>query len=322
MKSKKIREMEELIGIKTLKEKHSKELEQIQAQFIQEKAILFSVQKQISIEREKYQAYNNKTEKDYEVQHQKSSDCKYPKIFDLQHQKHMTGSFQEPQQSPIQSAESFRFSTNQPMDGYEDMRNSMYQNLKRQETQDKKAEQPRHTPIPDLQDYQNFFNVQQSAMQTKNEHYQRRSSLDVVHDRKSSKHNLSRTEREEVMRNEIFRHQTTFKPNLSHSAAHNQMSQQQNKPMTQMTHMQDYMNHMPEMHPNHTRPAHKRSHSISSINPTVEQFTTERARPKDRLEDAQCEGCGKMANFMCSACKGVHYCTMQCQVFITGLESS
>ena len=75
------------------------------------------------------------------------------------------------------------------------------------------------------------------------------------------------------------------------------------------------------MHPNHTRPAHKRSLPISSSNPTVEQFTSERAKPKDRMEDAQCEGCGKMANFMCSACKGVHYCTMQCQVFITGLES-
>ena len=113
--------MEELIEIKTLKEKHSKELEQIQAQFIQEKAILFSLQKQTSIEREKYQAYNNKTEKDNEITYKKSSDCQYPKPLDLQYQKHMNGSFQEVQPSLNQSAENFRFSANYPIDGYEDM---------------------------------------------------------------------------------------------------------------------------------------------------------------------------------------------------------
>ena len=46
----------------------------------------------------------------------------------------------------------------------------------------------------------------------------------------------------------------------------------------------------------------------------VGQFHAERAKSKDRLVDALCEGCGRMANFMCSACKGVHYCTTQCQV--------
>ena len=30
----------------------------------------------------------------------------------------------------------------------------------------------------------------------------------------------------------------------------------------------------------------------------------------------RCEACGKVANFMCSACKGAHYCTTQCQVII------
>ena len=30
----------------------------------------------------------------------------------------------------------------------------------------------------------------------------------------------------------------------------------------------------------------------------------------------RCEACGKVANFMCSACKGAHYCTTQCQVIV------
>ena len=30
--------------------------------------------------------------------------------------------------------------------------------------------------------------------------------------------------------------------------------------------------------------------------------------------DSQCAACGALANFMCSACKGVHYCSTQCQV--------
>jgi len=29
--------------------------------------------------------------------------------------------------------------------------------------------------------------------------------------------------------------------------------------------------------------------------------------------DSQCAACGALANFMCSACKGVHYCSTQCQ---------
>ena len=32
--------------------------------------------------------------------------------------------------------------------------------------------------------------------------------------------------------------------------------------------------------------------------------------------DSQCAACGALANFMCSACKGVHYCSTQCQVRI------
>ena len=30
--------------------------------------------------------------------------------------------------------------------------------------------------------------------------------------------------------------------------------------------------------------------------------------------DAICEGCKKEANFMCSACRGAHYCSLECQV--------
>ena len=32
--------------------------------------------------------------------------------------------------------------------------------------------------------------------------------------------------------------------------------------------------------------------------------------------NAKCEACGKEANFMCSACKGSHYCSIECQVGI------
>ena len=53
MKTKKINEMEELIEIKTLKEKHTHELEQLQSQFLEEKAYLLSLKKQISIEKNK-----------------------------------------------------------------------------------------------------------------------------------------------------------------------------------------------------------------------------------------------------------------------------
>jgi len=34
---------------------------------------------------------------------------------------------------------------------------------------------------------------------------------------------------------------------------------------------------------------------------------------KASLSDEKCDGCGKEANFMCSACKGAHYCSMECQ---------
>ena len=30
--------------------------------------------------------------------------------------------------------------------------------------------------------------------------------------------------------------------------------------------------------------------------------------------DVKCEECGKEANFMCSSCKGAHYCSTECQV--------
>ena len=73
MKSKKIKEMEELIEIKTLKEKHKNELEQLQGQFLEEKAHLLSLKKQISIEKNKEHMYKSKMEKasKFEVKHQK-----------------------------------------------------------------------------------------------------------------------------------------------------------------------------------------------------------------------------------------------------------
>jgi len=34
---------------------------------------------------------------------------------------------------------------------------------------------------------------------------------------------------------------------------------------------------------------------------------------KTSLTDEKCDNCGKEANFMCSACKGAHYCSLECQ---------
>ena len=99
---------------------------------------------------------------------------------------------------------------------------------------------------------------------------------------------------------------------MNFSQAHNQVIQLQTKKNTHMDYTPEYSNEIPGIKLNRSAP--KRSYSIHSSNPVVEQFHTERAKSKDRLVDALCEGCGKMANFLCSACKGVHYCTTQCQV--------
>ena len=53
----------------------------------------------------------------------------------------------------------------------------------------------------------------------------------------------------------------------------------------------------------------------------IPQIAQEMKRPnipiqprKPALPDVKCEACGKEANFMCSACKGAHYCSTECQV--------
>ena len=188
------------------------------------------------------------------------------------------------------------------------MRNTKYHNYAPQCTGEKKQEPSRYNPVPDIKDYQNFFNIQQASMQTKNYRDERRRSLDIVPGLKHSQNYMM--DREDIMRNEMFKQQNTYKLNMSQ--AHNQRTQHQTKPNTCMDYMPDYPNEIQGINPNRSAP--KRSHSIHSSNPVVGQFHAERAKSKDRLVDALCEGCGKMANFMCSACKGVHYCTTQCQV--------
>ena len=37
--------------------------------------------------------------------------------------------------------------------------------------------------------------------------------------------------------------------------------------------------------------------------------------------DSKCEICGAPANFVCSACKGAHYCTSTCQVIFSNCFS-
>ena len=119
LKSKKIKEMEELIEIKTLKEKHTNELEQLQGQFLEEKAHLMSLKKQISIEKNKEHMYKSKMEKasKFEVQPQKvdaEGQYLYPTVsqyhtpMDGQYQKHVNGPFQEPKSKIASLPENYR----------------------------------------------------------------------------------------------------------------------------------------------------------------------------------------------------------------------
>lgn len=36
--------------------------------------------------------------------------------------------------------------------------------------------------------------------------------------------------------------------------------------------------------------------------------------PDPGVEDSKCEVCTNPANYMCSSCKGAHYCSTDCQV--------
>ena len=321
MKSKKIKEMEELIEIKTLKEKHKNELDQFQDQFIEEKAQLLSLKKQISVEKNKEHLYKNKIEKTYkfDIQYQKPFeepnlnpiDVQYQTPLDGHYQKHMNGRFQEQKSKQAIFQEKYqdkRFSPNQSIELYQDLRNAKYHNFVPQCTVEKKPEHSRYNPVPDIQDYQQFFNIQQAQVQTTNDRDQRRRSLDIVPCLKHTQNYM--LDRENIMRNEMFKQQNTYKRNMS--KADNQITKNQTKPNSHIHYMPDYSNEIPGMNLNWSAP--KRSHSIHTSNPVVGQFHNERAKSKERLVDALCEGCGKMANFLCSACKGVHYCTAQCQV--------
>lgn len=262
-----------------MKEKHCKELEQIQAELIQEKTFLFALQDQTKAERKKEQKHKSKTEKDcrYDIQHKKLFDCQYPEPLDLQCHKNVGGTFSDLRGNSPSLGDSFpekRFSSDLPTMRYQDMRDRKYQNSKTQQTPDKKPEPTRYNNVPDLQDYQNFFNMYQAPLQ-KLEDHQRRRSLDMTQSMKSSQNYMNTMEREEMMRNEMY------KQHMSHGAGH------------MMTH--DYPSMQPTLHKRHSVDG---GHGLA----------------KHGLADAVCEGCGKMANFMCSACKGVHYCTTQCQV--------
>ena len=218
MKSKKIKEMEELIEIKTLKEKHKNELDQFQDQFIEEKAQLLSLKKQISVEKNKEHLYKNKIEKTYkyDIQYQKPFeepnlnpiDVQYQTPLDGHYQKHMNGRFQEQKSKQAIFQEKYqdkRFSPNQSIELYQDLRNTKYHNFVPQCTVEKKPEHSRYNPVPDIQDYQNFFNIQQAQVQTTNDRDQRRRSLDIVPGLKHSQNYMM--DREDNMRNEMFKQQ-------------------------------------------------------------------------------------------------------------------
>ena len=60
----------------------------------------------------------------------------------------------------------------------------------------------------------------------------------------------------------------------------------------------------------HTDPTSASSSSPQSVRPqAVKQQQQQEAEVL-----SSCEACGKPANFMCSACKDVHYCSTECQV--------
>ena len=308
MKTKKIKEMEELIEIKNLKEKHCKELEQIQAELIQEKSFLFALQEQNKMERKKEQKFKNKTAMDcrYEGQQQNVYDCQYSEPLDLQCQKSSSWTFPDMRENSPNLGDNYtdkRYSSNHPNQRYQNMKNRKCQNNKPQP--EKRTDPTRFNNVPDLQDYQHFFNAHQPPLQNKNEDYNRRRSLDMTHNMKISPNYMNAMEREEMMRNEMMKQHNTYKQTMPHGMPHSQMTQQ-NVP--------DYRNHFPDMLPNLPPPSHKRSHSIGSITPYAGQMMNDKAKPKDGLEDDVCEGCGKMAFFICSACMRVNYCTIQCQV--------
>jgi len=57
-------------------------------------------------------------------------------------------------------------------------------------------------------------------------------------------------------------------------------------------------------------PSMRSSMSSSLLSPT--RPNTENA-PTAETSESKCEACGAAANFMCSACKGAHYCSTECQ---------
>ena len=70
----------------------------------------------------------------------------------------------------------------------------------------------------------------------------------------------------------------------------------------------DYSPHPPSYHPEPNYPPYWPSHSHS--HPAHYSYST----PSMAIAFSSCDACGKPANFLCSACKTVHYCTPRCQV--------
>ena len=98
---------------------------------------------------------------------------------------------------------------------------------------------------------------------------------------------------------------------------------QRSTPMSRLQYLHQNQNLLPyhEQQAAHLR--HLSMQKRREIERYIPNIVQELKRPnsgnqprKSTLPDEKCEACGKDANFMCSACKGAHYCSTVCQVFI------
>ena len=285
--------MEELLEIKSLKEKHSKELEILQAQLVKEKANLAAIRKLTAAEKIKDQKINGRMD----------NSCRYGDLY----QKHGFSQYQRDISNECHDSKvNFTVISDAQRDKryqQQETRNGKIPTPVSSSSEENKPERPRYISVPSLHEYQSYFNFPQNNSRYRND--ERRSSLDILTGIKSSHHQMS-SDREDVLRSEMLRQQNNYIHNMSQGFAYTNGTQRQAKSNHNVEFTPNYPDSIPMAHQNHT------SLKINPHGPS--QYQSDRAKTKDRISDAVCEGCGKMANFMCSACKGVHYCTTQCQV--------
>ena len=286
LKSQKIKQMEELLEIKSVKETQMKQLEQLQSHYIKEKAVLQSLKKQTGEERNKEEMYNQIMYKNRKCM---NPIAKQPDGRSTHHQNY-------PTQTDL-------LKTVHPNYG----KPSHFHKQVTKNPGEIIPNKPKYRTGSDLKDTQGYESLSQAHMQTQNHRDDRRRSLDIVQGMKYSQQYMSLEYRQEEMkRQETMRKQNFYTKNVSQNAAQNEECHISTKHNTII----DHSNVFSDM--NSRFLSHQRRNSIHKFN--IERGQFHHQQPRSLQEDAVCEACGKMANFTCSACKGVHYCTTECQV--------